>query len=301
MLCDSFGRMMIEDTGGSVDGVAWNETYGLADDFNSEGRYSTEFNALRQEMNEIECLTGVDNTVVIDTGTEQVTLTFDQQANTYVPTVSELTDGTPNMFYRTLNDGTNDVDVLVDGDGKLCVVDGTKYITKSAQDEYVPELNAEKLTALTTAAGGSVAVTLEESTDTNMTKVTLGSYFFVINQDGYVTFSEVNVWRPYGRLFAVEGNNDEIYLGNNQGKALNFRHNNTDTYIQIYKPEESDVYEFSDYVSSLSSLESEFVESQWSNSNTIVDFTYEGVSYRMGLTGSGLENWITPYNIIDYE
>lgn len=187
---------MIHDDDGNLYGVAWNETYGIADNFDNIGRYSTQFDALRHAMGEIDNITAITETEVrFMNGSEEVTLTFDQMENTYVPLVSVLADGTPNMFYRTLNDGTDDVDVLVDADGKLCVVNGTTYITKSALDEYVPELNAEKLTALTTAAGGSVAVTLEESADSNMTKITLGSYFFVINQDGYVTFGTISEYR----------------------------------------------------------------------------------------------------------
>lgn len=198
--------MMVMNDGGNISGVAWNDE-GITDDFDNMGSMSTQFNAIRNEWDEHDCITeDTGTTVTFTTDDEPVLLTFDTQTNNFVPVVGELTDGTPNMFTRTLNDGTSDVTIVCDADGKLCVIDGTHYIQKSAQDEFSPVNDETKLLALTTAAGGTVAVTATESSDTDMTKVTNSNYFFVFNQDGYVTFGEIT------ELFAFEDLEGKIII-----------------------------------------------------------------------------------------
>lgn len=190
-LVDEFGRLLVKKDDSNVEGFAWNEN-GVADSFDNVGRFSEVFIEIRSSWGQSNVIIDhTGNTVIFRHDDEVVTLNYSSNTGNVVPTVSQLTDGTPNMFYRTLNDGTNDIDVVCDADGKLCVIDGTDYIQKS-EDEFITVNDSTKLAALSTAAGGTTAVTAEESSDTNMTKITNGNYFFVFNMDGYITFGSVN-------------------------------------------------------------------------------------------------------------
>jgi hypothetical protein len=198
--------MMIMTDGGNISGVAWNDE-GITDDFDNMGSMSTQFNAIRNEWGEHDCITeDTGTTVTFTTDDEPVLLTFDTQTNNFVPVVSELTNGTPNMFKRTLNVNGSDVTFVCDADGKVCYFNDGHFLVVENGDEITPSSDGAVLNALYTAAGGSVAVTATESSDTDMTKITNGNYFFVFNQDGYVTFGEIT------ELFAFEDLEGKIII-----------------------------------------------------------------------------------------
>ena len=206
-LVDEFGRLLVQYGDGLVVGFAWNEDR-VADDFDNAGRFSTEFDELRNSWGEVDAITDyTGNTIIFTHNGESVTLNYNTQTGDVVPTVSELTNGTPNMFKRTLNVNSNDVTFVCDADGKVCYFNDGYFLIVENGDEFSPSSDGAVLNALYTAAGGSVEVTVTESSDTDMTKVTNGNYSFVIDQDGEISFGEVSIWP--GQEYTLEIYADE--------------------------------------------------------------------------------------------
>lgn len=294
--------MMVMNDGGNISGVAWNDE-GITDDFDNMGSMSTQFNAIRNEWGEHDCITeDTGTTVTFTTDDEPVLLTFDTQTNNFVPVVGELTDGTPNMFTRTLNDGTSDVTIVCDADGKLCVIDGTHYIQKSAQDEFSLMNDDTKLLALTTAAGGTVAVTATESSDTDMTKITNGNYFFVFNQDGYVTFGEITAFHPADWLYAVPhivDNETKYYIGNAEGKCYLFKYG-VSSQVAIEVGVTNNEVEFIQEISSPGGSESDFVDKQVNYNEGLYYVDNYGKEYIINPYEFGGEPWLSPMEILVY-
>lgn len=192
VLVDAFGRMLVQDDDGTIGGIAWNED-GVTTDFETNGDYAAQFNAIRTAFGESDVITEMndDNVTFTDDEGNSVLLIFDDANKRFIPIVSEIENGTPNMFKRTLNVNGTDVTFVCDADGKVCYFNDGYFLLVENGDEFSPSSDGSTLNALYTAAGGSVEVTVTESSDTNMKKVANGNYFFVLNQDGYVTFGSV--------------------------------------------------------------------------------------------------------------
>lgn len=193
VLVDAFGRMLVMDDNGTYFGIAWNDN-GLTSDFESDGDHAAEFNAIRTAWGYNECITDFTDEAITftDEGGESVQLTFDNVEKTYVPIVSEIENGTPNMFYRTLNDGTDDITFVCDADGKICVFNDSYFLIKTNENQFVPSNNASMLNVLSSAAGGSTVITQELSTEGEFNKYTNGEYSIVTNANGDITFGELS-------------------------------------------------------------------------------------------------------------
>lgn len=199
--------MLIQDDVTDVLGMAWNEN-GVATDFETNGDYAAQFNAIRSAFGETDVITDLtDNTVTfLDAGGNSVLLSFDNENKRFIPIVSAIENGTPNMFIRTLNDGNSDVTFVCDADGKVCYF-GNGYLLLVNDDVITQSSDGALLNRLYTACGGSTEITNHVSADGDYYKYTNGDFSFVTNAIGGVTFGEVNIWP--GQEYTLEIYADE--------------------------------------------------------------------------------------------
>ena len=201
-LCDQYGSLIVEEDGDNIFGYAWNSG-GVIDDFDNQGSYSTAFALLLETYGYQPVVTRFEaNGVTFTHDGESVFIYWDADQHDVVPIVSAWTNGEANMFWRILNDGTADVKVVVDEDGKLCTIDGW-YLTINGNDEVVGVNDGTKLTALTTAAGGTTSITMTTA-ENDMIIYTNDDYSVTINPDGEVKSGAINQWTSPTPI-AVEG------------------------------------------------------------------------------------------------
>lgn len=191
-LVDSFGRLYTHEDEGVVSGFAWSAEGEQLPDFDNMGRYSEAFSSCYSNWghnNKLVEFTG--NTAIFEYDGQQIPLVYDELSGEITPNVPQMTNGRPDIFIRTLFDGSNLVKVLVTGDGTLLVHANSYFLVNSESGEITVEDDATKLAALTEAAG--VAVTVDEFVeDTDgFFKIVNNGYTVIVNFDGYVTFGEV--------------------------------------------------------------------------------------------------------------
>lgn len=214
VLVDAFGRMMVMNDGGNISGVAWNDE-GITDDFDNMGSMSTQFNAIRNEWGEHDCITeDTGTTVTFTTDDEPVLLTFDTQTNNFVPVVGELANRQETMWLRTIPVNDIATTVVVNDNGEPVVLFDRNGYTKFLKATYdggdlvISETNdSATLTALETYAGGLAEITVEDSSDGDFHKYIDSDndgYFFITNQDAYITMGTLNVFTET-QAIAVDG------------------------------------------------------------------------------------------------
>ena len=107
-----------------------------------------------------------------------------------VPVTSAWQQGsTPMFFYRTVNDGSSDVKVVCDPEGKLYVNDHDDYILH-VNDSFVWSTGAASQTLITNC-GGKVAMDVAAGDDNLMTVISMDDYTVVFTEDGEVTVGEI--------------------------------------------------------------------------------------------------------------
>lgn len=195
-LCDVYGRLFTRyDSANNVyNGVAWTDE-GLDKTFDSIEGHEEAFMALVTTYGHNDAVTGegVDNVVINIDGTS-TEFTFEN--GQCVPVPSLWQQGTvKTLFYRTLNDGTNDINVICDTDGKLVVDDGAEpsYLEYMLASDQIGFRTA-KLDALIAAAGGSVVADVFSDNDGNYILVSLDDYTVVADLDGIVVQGDITEW-----------------------------------------------------------------------------------------------------------
>lgn len=195
-LCDVYGRLFTRyDSANDVyNGVAWDDE-GLDKTFDSIEGHDSEFLTLINTYGHNDAVTGegVDNVVINLDGTSTEFTFTDGQC---VPVPSLWQQGAvKTLFYRTLNDGTNDINVLCDTDGKLIVGDGAdpSYLEYTVASDQIGFRTANR-DVLIAAAGGSVVVDVFSDTDGNYILVSLDGYTVVADLDGIVVQGEITEW-----------------------------------------------------------------------------------------------------------
>lgn len=228
VLVDAFGRMLVMEDYGVYYGIAWNDS-GLTSDFESDGDHAADFNAIRTAWGYNDSITELGEATITFTDEEgnSVLLTFDSENKEFVPNVGELTNGEETIFYRTLNDGTDDINCLCNSNGLLLVADG-KFFTYS-NEEVSEQSDATALAALTTAAGGSDEGQLVVSSDGNYSKITFDDYSIVYNMDGDITMGLLKAWSIIHYRRFQEGPN--YYLVDDDGKVIVY---NSETNASFY-------------------------------------------------------------------
>lgn len=173
-----------------MDGVAWTDA-GIDQTFDNIDQHEQDFTEIVHTYgyNDAVRRFGVNN-YVIEIGGEEVEFSF---ANgQLVPVASQWQQGaTPMFYYRTLNDGTNDVTVVCDADGKLCVIENDGYLIKG-QNGYAWSIGAAPQ-ALVTNAGGKVTMTAYTDED-ETTVISMNGYTVVIDLDGLVTVGAITAY-----------------------------------------------------------------------------------------------------------
>lgn len=201
-LCDVYGRLFTRyDSSNDVyNGVAWTDE-GLDKTFDSIDEHESAFMTLLQTYGHNDAVTaeGVDNVVINLDGTSTE---FDFEDGQLVPVSSAWANGsTPTLFKRTLNDGTADVVVVCDADGKLVLSTGEIGYFKIINGGIGSATANQE--ALITAAGGSVEATTFGDNDGNYSLISLDGYTVVADQDGNITVGAVSEWPEptpaYGR------------------------------------------------------------------------------------------------------
>lgn len=225
--------MLIQDDDGTYFGRAWNDN-GLTGDFESDGEHAQAFNQIRSAWGENNCITYfTDNTVTFtDAEGGSVLLSFDNEKKTFVPIVSEIENGTPNMFKRTINVNDNDVTFVCDADGKVCWFNNNgNFLLLINDDEITPTVDGALMNSLVAATGGSTEITNEQSADDDYNKYTNGDYSFVTDANGSITFGEVTEWvNPYPlnkvTIGVGQGGSPVAALATNGDVLLTFLDNN---------------------------------------------------------------------------
>ena len=191
-LVDSFGRLYTHEDGNAVYGFAWSAEGEQLPDFDNSSRYSEAFaNCYNNWGHNNKLVEFTGNTAIIEYDGQQIPLVYDDMSGEITPNVPQMTNGTPDIFIRTLNDGTADVKVLVAGDGSLLVHANSYFLVNSESGEITVEDDATKLAALTEAAGVSVSVDEFVEDASGFFKIVNNGYTVIVNFDGYVTFGEV--------------------------------------------------------------------------------------------------------------
>lgn len=205
VLCDVYGRLFTryDSAENFYNGVAWTDE-GLDKTFDSIEGHEEAFMGLIHKYGHNDAVTGegVDNVVINLDGTSTEFKFGDGQC---VPVPSLWQQGTvKTLFYRTLNDGSKDINVLCDTDGKLVVGNGAEpsYLEYMLASDQIGFRTANR-DALITAAGGSVVADVFSDNDGNYILVSLDDYTVVADLDGIVVQGDITVW-PVDGIFGRE-------------------------------------------------------------------------------------------------
>lgn len=196
VLCDTYGRLFTNyDSANDVyTGLGWADA-GLEETFDSIESHQEAFMSEVHRYGENPAVTrfGPDNAEVNIDG---VATEFGFENGQCVPVPSLWQQGAvKTLFYRTLNDGTNDINVLCDTDGKLVVGGGENpsYIGYNVASDQIAEHTANR-DALIAAAGGSVVADIFSDNDGNYLLVSLDDYTVVADLDGIVLQGDITEW-----------------------------------------------------------------------------------------------------------
>mgnify|MGYP003298833204 CR=1 FL=1 len=179
-----------------------------------------------------DALTIENNNVTINDNEETETLIWDSAAMDFTVDVDMFVNGAQNMYFRTVNDGSQDVTVLVDADGKAIVAptlgeysgvlfsvdnNGTEIDTITADSSI-------SAAAVIEACGGSVNVTALEA-GASVFLLVMGTHVQFCNADNLSTTPSVVEWVDPYRAVApfytkeVEGN---VRLLDKNGRVITF-------------------------------------------------------------------------------
>ena len=272
VLCDTYGRLFTSyDSANNVyNGVAWTDE-GLDKTFDSIEGHEEAFMALLSTYGHNDAVTGegVDNVVVNLDGTS-TEFTFTEGQCVPVPSLWQQ-GAVKTLFYRTLNDGTKDINVLCDTDGKLIVGDGAEpsYLEYTVGSDQIGFRTANR-DALIAAAGGSVVADVFSDNDGNYILVSLDGYTVVADLDGIVVQGDITELPPVPPIAAVgivqvfnnadcseyfDGQSNVCYVRLNNGLdkngAKSWNDGSDNTQLMLYAPSDqfpTDPYAINAYV-----------------------------------------------------
>ena len=188
-LCDVYGRLYVNQQLISGDnyfaGIAWDDN-GIVSGFDSDDE------AFMQIILTYGCNDAVtsynETSATVTINDESVVFNFTN--GQLVPVTSAWQQGsTPMFFYRTVNDGSSDVTVVCDPEGKLYVSDNDYYILR-VNDGFAWSTGAASQTLITNC-GGKVAMDVAAGDDNLMTVISMDDYTVVFNEDGVVTVGRI--------------------------------------------------------------------------------------------------------------
>ena len=213
-LCDVYGRLYVNEQDISGEnyfaGIAWDDN-GIVSGFNSDDEAFTQIILTYGCNNSVLSYNETSATVTINS--EPVVFNFTD--GQLVPVTSAWQQGsTPMFFYRTVNDGTNDVTVVCAPNGKLYVSDNDNYI-KRVNDGFAWS-TGEASQTLITNCGGKVTMDEAAGDDNLMTVISMNDYTVVFTEDGNVTVGEITEYQTTMlRVF-----NSKNYLVDNLGHLV---------------------------------------------------------------------------------
>ena len=216
-LCDVYGRLYVNEQDSSGEnyfaGIAWNDN-GIVSGFDSDDEAFMQIILTYGCNNSVLSYNETSATVTING--ESVVFNFTN--GQLVPVTSAWQQGsTPMFFYRTVNDGTNNLTVVCTPDGKLYVDDNDNYI-KRVNDGFAWSTGAASQTLITNC-GGKVAMDEAAGDDNLMTVISMGDYTVVFAEDGNVTVGAImtyDVMRRYNEY------DNKTWMVDKDGKVLQF-------------------------------------------------------------------------------
>lgn len=157
-----------------------------------------------------DALTIENNNVTINTNGETETLTWDSVAMDFTVDVDMFQNGTQNMYFRTVNDGTRDVTVLVDADGKAIHAQTLGIYTNvlftvannGTEIDTITEGSSISQEGIVNACGGSVNVTVLNAGE-SVFMLVKGTHIQYCNSDDSTTTPSVAEW-AWLEIFADE-------------------------------------------------------------------------------------------------
>lgn len=157
-----------------------------------------------------DALTIENNNVTINDNGETETLIWNSAAMDFTVDVDMFQNGAQNMFFRTVNDGSQDVTVLVDADGKAIVAPTLGEYTgvlfsvanNGTEIDTITSGSSISAAAVIQACGGSVNVTALDA-GASVFLIVMGTHVQFCNADDLTTTPAVN--RLPGEVIPVEG------------------------------------------------------------------------------------------------
>lgn len=176
-------------------GIAWDDN-GIVSGFDSDNEAFMQIILTYGCNNSVLSYNETSATVTINS--EPVVFNFTN--GQLVPVTSAWQQGsTPMFFYRTVNDGSSDVTVVCDPEGKLYINDHDDYILR-VNDGFAWSTGAASQTLITNC-GGKVTMDVAAGDDNLMTVISMDDYTVVFTEDGDVTVGTITEWVDPQNLF----------------------------------------------------------------------------------------------------
>lgn len=157
-----------------------------------------------------DALTIEDNNVTISDNGETETLIWDSAAMDFTVDIDMFQNGAQNMFFKTVNDGTRDVTVLVNADGKAIMAPTLGEYTdvlfsvanNGTEIDTITEGSSISAAGIIQACGGSVNVTALDA-GASVFLLVMGTHVQYCNADNLTTTPSVPGW-PIVEIWADE-------------------------------------------------------------------------------------------------
>lgn len=157
-----------------------------------------------------DALTIENNNVTIDDNGESEMLIWDSAAMDFTVDVDVFQNGPQNMYFRTVNDGTSDVTVLVNADGKAITTPTLGEYTgvlfsvanNGTEIDTITEGSSISREGIINACGGSFNVTALDA-GSSVFLLVMGTHVQYCNADNLATTPSVAEW-PIVEIWADE-------------------------------------------------------------------------------------------------
>lgn len=255
---------------------------------------------------------GVPEAALADFGTHNVENTATQgyaftlgdeeylvRQNVIAPTPGEINDV---LYSRSLVVDNNTIDVLVTEDGSVVSYFDGQYdicFAKSTNGEWHAE--QPYYDQIVEASGAADSVSIGCTVADGVYTIKYGFNTYIMTEDSLTP--EVAEWvnpRSEAILYAKEYVSGQFVLADNFGRGLRFE-TTQGSYSFIELDKQGDDWDFSQTVSSIGSLPSVDIESEWTESYTKVEFTLGGTTYNANTMKIEDPSWITPNNIVEFK
>lgn len=218
--------------------------------------------------------------------------------NVIAPTPGEINDV---LYSRSLVVDSNTMDVLVTEDGNVVTYfngENDCCFIKNASGEWLVE---QPYFDQIVEASGLDNVDIGCTVADGVYTIKYGFNTYVIKDDSLTP--AVAEWvnpRSEAILYAKEYVDGNYVLADCFGRGLRFE-TTQGSYSFIELDKQGDDWDFSQTVSSIGSRPSVDIESEWTDSNTKVEFTLGGTTYNANTMKIEDPSWITPNNIVEFK